>query len=122
MFAMLAVEIKELHQLDLDGLSDDELRTAAVELDRLASSLDAARTEVLAAFDARRAWSDSGARTCSAFLAPETGRPKKECASRLALGRPSRADAHVRRVRTGGRVLAPARRSRWCERRRRGPS
>jgi hypothetical protein len=87
MFESLAVEIKELQALDPDGLTDDELRDAVLHLDRLSSSFDAARTALQVAFDARRVWADSGARSCSAFLSRETGRPKQECGGRLALGR-----------------------------------
>lgn len=112
MFDALAREIKELHQLDLDSMSGEELQVASLELDRLSSSFDAARTAVQAAFDRRRSWADAGARSCSAFLARETGRPKSECASRLALGRALRhlplaavawaageiSEAHVRKL------------------------
>lgn len=83
----LALEVKEVASLDVATLDDDELQAIVLELDRLASSLDAARAALVAAFDARRSWADTGARSCAAYLAKNTGRPKAECGSLVTLGR-----------------------------------
>ncbi|HVF33637.1 MAG TPA: HNH endonuclease signature motif containing protein [Acidimicrobiales bacterium] len=87
----LALEVKSVHHLDVDGLGDDELHALVVDLDRIASSLDAARAQLAAALDARRSWADTGARSCAAFLAHQTRRPRPECGGRVALGRKLRA-------------------------------
>lgn len=108
----LALAVKEVHHLEPDAIGDDELRALVLEVDRIASSLDAARTALVAALDARRSWADGGARSCAAFLATETHRPKPECAATVALGRKLRHlplvaaawaageihEAHVRRL------------------------
>jgi hypothetical protein len=112
MFGSLTVEVKALHHLDPDTLTDEEMTEAVVEIERLASAFDAARTSLLAAYDRRRAWADSGARSCAADVAHRTRRPRAEIASRLALGRALRhlplteaaweageiGEAHVRRL------------------------
>lgn len=110
--AGLELEIKELNALDPATLDDDELQSIVLELHRLSSSLDAVRASLIAAFDARRSWADTGARSCAAFLSKETGRPKPECGSQVSLARRLRhlplvaaawaageiSEAHVRRI------------------------
>lgn len=110
--AGLELEIKDLAALDPASLDDDELQSIVLELHQLSSSLDAARASLVAAFDLRRSWADSGARSCAAFLSKETGRPKPECGSQVSLARRLRhlplvaaawgageiSEAHVRRI------------------------
>ena len=108
----LALAVKEVQHLEPEVLTDEELQALVLDLDRIASSFDAARAQLVAAFDARRSWADGGARSCAAFLATETGRPRPECGAQVALGRKLRHlplvavawsageihEAHVRRL------------------------
>jgi hypothetical protein len=59
----------ELRQVDLDGLGDDALSAAVLELQRLRGSLETAEARVLARWDAQGCWRPSGAKTAAAWLA-----------------------------------------------------
>lgn len=61
--------LRELHEVDLDGLADDTLSDAVVALQRQRSRLDAAEARVLARWDSQRCWQPSGAKTGAAWLA-----------------------------------------------------
>ncbi|HUP85747.1 MAG TPA: hypothetical protein VM143_08785 [Acidimicrobiales bacterium] len=61
MFELLAYEVKALRQLDRADLTDDELESTVLEPERVASSFEALRAELAAAFSARGSWVTSGA-------------------------------------------------------------
>ena len=87
MFDALGVAIKELGQLDPEGLCDEELRDAVVELAKLRDAFTAAEARINRAFDVRRVYTADGARSAAAWLARTTRAPKTECGARLRLGR-----------------------------------
>ena len=87
MFDELGVAIKDLGNLDLDGLTDEELAAAVVDLDTKRNAFAAAEARVLRRFDRRRGWEADGAKSAAAWLARRTRAPQHECGSRLALGR-----------------------------------
>ena len=116
MFESLLVEIKELQQLAIDGLDDEELTEAIVELGRAETQLIAARSRLLGSWDQRGAWRATEAKSASAALAYLDRAPKGECASRLRLERSLRELPLVREAFRAGdireehaRVLARAR-------------
>lgn len=61
--------LAELHDLELDGLSDDALSDAVLRVQRLRSGLEASEARVLARWDALGCWRPSGAKTGAAWLA-----------------------------------------------------
>ena len=116
MFPSLATEIKELQQLPVEALGDDELGEAITELGRLEAVLAAERNRLIGEWDRRGAWRTTGAKSASAALASLDRAPKSECASRLRLERSLRDLPIVRDAYRAGdireahaRVLARAR-------------
>lgn len=87
MFDALATGVKEVTNLDLGSLGDEELSEAVVELARLRSALEAGEAIVARAWNDRRAWAADGAKAGSAWLARRTGEARSDCGSRLWLGR-----------------------------------
>ena len=116
MFPSLAVEIKELGELDPGALDDEELTDTIVELGRLERQLAAERNRLIGAWDRRGAWRIDGARSAAAGLAHRTGDSHAECGSRLWLEKQLRhlplVEAAYRAGDIGGghaRLLARAR-------------
>ena len=72
---------------DVEGLGDEELGEALVDLQRHRAALEAAEARLIAAWDARGAWAPSGAKSGAAWLARKTRAPKAACGARLWLGR-----------------------------------
>ncbi|HUP69359.1 MAG TPA: DUF222 domain-containing protein [Acidimicrobiales bacterium] len=87
MFDALATGVKEVTNLDLGSLGDEELSEAVVELASLRSALEAGEARVDKVWNDRRAWAADGAKAGSAWLARRTGEDKSDCGSRLWLGR-----------------------------------
>ena len=87
MFPLLAMEIKELGHLDVDGLDDQSLTEVVVELSRLETMLSAARARVVGEWDRRGAWRATGAKSAPAALASLSRAPKSECGAVLSLER-----------------------------------
>ena len=116
MFPSLTIEIKELKQLPVEGLADDELGEGIAELGRLEAMLAAERNRLIGEWDRRGAWRTTGAKSAPAALASLDRSPKAECASRLRLERSLRDLPIVRDAYRAGdireahaRVLARAR-------------
>jgi hypothetical protein len=78
---------KELGEVDLASLSDEELNDLAVETMRRQAAQDALTARIVAACAQREAWRDDGAKSAAAWLARKTGAPRSECGSRIALGK-----------------------------------
>ena len=85
MFDQLAVEVKELGRLDPETLDDLSLDEAVTELTRIADAFEAGRARLLEAWDRRRVWAASGARSAAAALATATRHAKPACGSELWL-------------------------------------
>jgi hypothetical protein len=87
MFPSLALEVKEVRQLDAAAFDDESLTEAIAELGRLETQLTAARNRLIGEWDRRGAWRSRGARTASAGLAALRGEAKQECTARIGLER-----------------------------------
>src|SRR4051794_29094324 len=90
MFGSLGSEIRAVATVDIDALSADEHMAAVVELARCRAQLDAAEARVLAAWDAKRAWVETGAKSAAAALTHVTRQSKAECTARLRAARAMR--------------------------------
>lgn len=83
--------LRELGQLDLDGLTDDTLSQAVLALQRLRGQLDVAEARVLARWDAQGAWRPSGAKTGAAWLSWKERLPIADARRRLRHARTLRS-------------------------------
>jgi hypothetical protein len=72
-----------LHQLGLDGVSDDELSQAVMACQELRGALEAAEARVVGEWDRRRTWRASGAKTGAAWLSSKQRLPIAEARRRL---------------------------------------
>jgi len=83
--------LAELRGLDLDGVGDDVLSDAVLELQRLRGSLDVAEARVLGRWDAQGGWRASGAKTAGAWLAWKQRVPIEVARQRLRHARALRS-------------------------------
>ena len=116
MFPSLAIEIKELQQLRLEAVGDEELGEVIRELGRLEAMLTAERNRLIGEWDRRGAWRSTGAKSASSALASMDRSPKAECGARVKLERSLRDLPAVREAYRAGdireahaRLLARAR-------------
>jgi len=94
----LRAAVDVLAAVDPDGLSDDELVEAMVELRRQQARLAAATTRLTAAFDTRRVWAGDGSRSAGSWLGHRCRLPGAQMRAEVRLGRrlghmPATADA-----------------------------
>jgi hypothetical protein len=88
MLGKLIDAVDELCDVDVGGLSDDELHSTVVELRRLrCSRMVAVESKLLTEWDARRMWADDGSRSAGARLARETGANPKACNAAMSRAR-----------------------------------
>src|SRR5437763_1366808 len=83
----LGLAIKELGAEEVGELSDEELSSSILEIEKLRRQLDAAHARRLRAFDRRRLWAADGAKSAAAWLARKANTPKSEWGSRLWVAR-----------------------------------
>ena len=102
----VADAVDEVLALDGDDITDDDLRTAMVELRRVQSRLAAVVTQLTARFDARRAWADDGSRNAADWVSYHAHRPRPEAASEVRVGRQLRTMPVLRRAWRAGEVSA----------------
>ncbi|MCU1483334.1 MAG: hypothetical protein JWN67_80, partial [Actinomycetia bacterium] len=81
---MLAAGVEELVGMDPSALADGE---SIVELDRRISQLQAVRAGAAGAWDAKKEWAGSGAKSGAALLARRCRRPLAETHRWIRLGR-----------------------------------
>lgn len=86
----LLVEVKELAELDPDGLRGDELSELIVALHQVRTMLEAHHARVAAAWDAQRVWAADGARNGAVWMARHTQAPKSDYGGLLWLARQRR--------------------------------
>jgi hypothetical protein len=76
-----------LQAVDADGLADDELSELIVDLHTETSRLDAARTRLTGAWDARGVWGHDGAKSGAAWIAHRTRCPRGVADGEVRLAR-----------------------------------
>ena len=80
------MSVKELGEVDVVDVSDDELTEVVVELVKLRSALEAEHARLAAAWARRRSWAPQ-AKTAAAWLTATTKTPRGAIGSLLWLGR-----------------------------------
>jgi hypothetical protein len=78
--------IDEIHELDLDTLTDAELDELAVDVHRQLSRHHAEEARLLSAVAARRSWAADGSKSCASWLARKTNGCRSTAAAALRLG------------------------------------
>lgn len=87
MFSALDTALKELSEVDLASLTDEELDDAVVDVLRRRQQLEAFEVELIGAWERRKSWRQDGSRCASTWLSKRTRSPKAECGSSLRLAR-----------------------------------
>jgi Domain of unknown function (DUF222) len=87
MFESLGLEIKHEAAVEVGSIDDASLDAGVAPLARLRNQLDALEASRLAAWDRRKLWALSGAKSAAAELAHRTRQPIAECRARLAVAR-----------------------------------
>ena len=87
MFCSVVSAVEEVAAVDWHGVSDGELCDAVVEMEQLAAIVDAQRARLIGAWDARKAWRASGAKTGAAWLTATCRIPHQEARRQLRLAR-----------------------------------
>ena len=87
----LRAAVDGLRRVDSSSLTDDELGALLVELRELENQLDAQATRLTGAWDDRKAWAASRARSGASWLAFHCRMPRATAHRRVRLGRARRA-------------------------------
>ncbi len=88
---MLVRGVREVAELDPDGLSNPELSDALVAIHREKARLEAAESALTGAWAARQCFRDDGARNPAAWLSTRLGVAKESARRRVRVARAVRA-------------------------------
>ena len=91
MFELLVRGVREVADLDPDGLSNPELSDALVAVHRQKARLEAAEASLTAAWEARQCFRDDGARNGAAWLSTRLGLAKDTARRRVRVARALRS-------------------------------
>ncbi len=104
MLERVAEALAELEDLDLDGLSVEELNEAVAGFQRLRGKFEAAEARVLSRWDADRCWRLNGARTAGAWLGWKCRLPAGVARQRVRHARAMRELPEVARAWSDGDI------------------